>query len=92
MPDITFSITDTQKKALDTVISGGVAGIGTWAENFTSVRAAKAQTLIVNELVKHCNDNGIALGVGVTAQVDQAYSIGVAHTAGRVIAPLDNLG
>ncbi len=92
MPDITFSITDTQKKALDTVISGGVSGIGTWAENFTSVRAIKAQNIIVNNLVKHCNDNGIALGVGVTAQIDQAYRIGIAHTAGRDIAPLDNLG
>ena len=92
MPDITFSITDTQKKALDTVISGGVAGIGTWAENFTSVRATKAQNTIIDDLVKHCNNNGIALGVGVTAQVDQAYSIGIAHTAGRVIAPLDTLG
>ena len=92
MPDITFSITDTQKKALDTVISGGVAGIGTWAENFASVRAIKAQNLIVNNLVKHCNDNGIAIGVGITAQEDQAYSIGVAHTAGRSIAAFDNLG
>ena len=91
MPDITFSITDTQKKALDTVISGGVAGIGTWAENFTSVRAIKAQNIIVNNLVKHCNDNGIAIGVGITAQVEQAYNIGIAHTAGQNNVPTDSL-
>ena len=92
MPDITFTITDTQKKILDTVIAGGVAGIGTWAENFTSVRSKKEETKIVANLVKHCNDNGIAIGVGITAQVEQAYNIGIAHTAGIQIAPIDNLG
>ena len=92
MPDITFTITDTQKKILDTVISGGVAGIGTWAENFTSVRSEKEENKIVASLVKHCNNNGIAIGVGITAQVDQAYSIGIAHTAGIQIASIDNLG
>ena len=92
MPDITITITDTQKKILDTVISGGVAGIGTWAENFTSVRSKKEESKIIASLVKHCNDNGIAIGVGITAQVDQAYNIGIAHTAGIRIAPIDNLG
>jgi len=92
MPDITFTITDTQKKILDTVISGGVAGIGTWAENFTSVRSEKEENKIVASLVKHCNNNGIAIGVGITAQVEQAYSIGIAHTAGIQIASIDNLG
>ena len=29
----------------------------------------------------HCNANSIAIGVGVTAQVDQAYSLGVVKTA-----------
>ena len=91
MPDITFSITDTQKKILDTVIPGGVAGIGTWAENFTSVRSKKAEKGIIDSLVKHCNDNGIAIGVGITAQVEQAYNVGVAHTAGQNNAPTDSL-
>ena len=92
MPDITFTITDTQKKILDTVIPNGVAGIGTWVENFTSVRSKKEESKIIASLVKHCNDNGIAIGVGITAQVDQAYNIGIAHTAGIRIAPIDNLG
>ena len=51
MPDITFTITDAQKKILDTVIAGGVAGIGTWAENFTSVRSKKEESKIVASLV-----------------------------------------
>ena len=92
MPDITFTITDTQKKILDTVISGGVAGIGTWAENFTSVRTKKEENKIVASLVKHCNDNGIAIAVGISSQIDQAFRIGIAHTAGTQIAPIDNLG
>lgn len=82
MPDISFSITDTQKKALDTVISGGVAGIGTWADNSVTVRATKAQNVIIQNLLKHCNDNNIALATGADAQVDQAYALGIAHTAG----------
>ena len=92
MPDITFTITDTQKKILDTVIAGGVSGIGTWAENFTSVRTKKEENKIVASLVKHCNDNGIAIAVGISSQIDQAYSIGIAHTAGTQTAPIDNLG
>ena len=91
MPDITFTITDTQKKILDTVIAGGVAGIGTWAENFASVRSRKEENTIISALVKHCNDNGIAIGVGITAQVEQAYNVGVAHTAGQNNAPTDSL-
>lgn len=82
MPDITFSITDLQKKSLDSVISGGVAGIGTWTDNFVSVRATKAQNAIVQNLLKHCNDNNIAIATGVEAQVDQAFTIGIAHTVG----------
>ena len=31
--------------------------------------------------MKHCNENGIAIGVGVTAQIDQAFSLGVVKTA-----------
>ena len=92
MPDITFTITDTQKKILDTVIPNGVAGIGTWAENFTSVRSKKEESKIVASLVKHCNDNGIAIAVGISSQIDQAFRIGIAHTAGTQIAPIDNLG
>tara|TARA_R100000234_G_scaffold111628_3_gene84737 strand:+ start:310 stop:585 length:276 start_codon:yes stop_codon:yes gene_type:complete len=91
MPDITFTITDTQKKILDTVIAGGVAGIGTWAENFASVRSRKEENTIISALVKHCNDNGIAIGVGITAQVEQAYNVGIAHTAGQNNAPTDSL-
>tara|TARA_B100000287_G_scaffold239072_1_gene224834 strand:- start:128 stop:385 length:258 start_codon:yes stop_codon:yes gene_type:complete len=77
MPDITITITDNEKKCLDTVM----VGIGTWALNSVQNRAHHAEEKILTELYAHCNKNGIPIGVGVTAQIDQAYAIGVAHTA-----------
>ena len=77
MPDFTISITDNEKKCLDTVM----VGIGTWAANGLQNRAHHAQEKILDNLYKHCNANDIAIGVGVTAQIDQAFAIGIAHTA-----------
>ena len=62
MPDYTISITDNEKKCLDTVM----VGIGTWAANLLENRAHHAQEKILSDLYKHCNENGIAIGVGVT--------------------------
>ena len=36
---------------------------------------------IVSINVAHCNANGIAIGVGITAQVEQAYNLGIVTTA-----------
>ena len=77
MPDITFSITDTEEKALNYVC----VGIATYTDNFITNRARKAIEEIVALNTAHCNANEIAIGVGVTAQVDQAYSLGVIKTA-----------
>jgi len=84
MPNITVTITDTEEKCLNTVM----VGIGTWADNFVTNRARIAKEDIISKLVKHCNSNSIALAVGEDAQVTQAYTIGVAHTAtGSAPAP-----
>ena len=80
MPNITVTITDTEEKCLNTVM----VGIGTWSENFVKVRAGKAKDAIIEKLVKHCNENSIALAVGEDAQITQAYAVGVAHTASDV--------
>ena len=77
MPDITFSITDTEEKALNYVC----VGIATYTDNFITNRARKAIDEIVALNTAHCNANNIAIGVGVTAQVDQAYSLGIIKTA-----------
>ena len=58
-----------------------MVGIGTWTDNFVKNRARIVQDEILSDLLKHCNDNNIAIATGVDAQIDQAYAVGVAHTA-----------
>ena len=77
MPNITISITDTEEKALNHIC----VGIATYTDNFIKNRARKAIDEIVALNMAHCNKNGIAIGVGVTAQIDQAYSLGIIKTA-----------
>ena len=77
MPNITISITDTEEKALNHIC----VGIATYADNFIKNRARKAIQEIVDLNIKYCNENDIAIGVGVTAQIDQAYSLGIIKTA-----------
>ncbi len=79
MPDITISITDTEEKALNYIC----VGISTYTENFIKQRARKAKEEIITKNFEHCNANGIALGIGVTAQIDQAFSLGVVKTANQ---------
>ena len=77
MTDYTVSITDHQKRCLDYVM----VGIGTWLNNAVEGRANDAQGQIVRLNADYCNENGIAIGVGVTAQIEQAYNLGVVTTA-----------
>lgn len=77
MADYTVSITDHQKRCLDYVM----VGIGTWLNNAAEGRANDAEAQIVRLNANYCNENGIAIGVGVTAQIEQAYNLGVVTTA-----------
>ena len=65
----TITLTDTEKKCMDSVTTD----IQAWIENSVKNRARKAQNVIVSGNTNYCNQKGIAIGVGVTAQVDQAY-------------------
>ena len=85
MPNITISITDTEEKALNYIC----VGIATYTDNFITNRARKAIEEIVDLNIKYCNENDIAIGVGVTAQIDQAYSLGIIKTAEQ--RNIDNL-
>ena len=78
MPDITITITDDEKLCLDNVM----VGIGTWAHNAVTNRARKAKTELLNKLYAHCNQNGITIATGESAQIRQAYAVGIASTAG----------
>ena len=77
MPDITVSITDTEEKALNYLC----VGITTFTQHFIKNCARKTIDEIVAKNIEYCNANDIAIDVGVTAQVDQAYSLGVIKTA-----------
>tara|TARA_B100000287_G_scaffold371130_1_gene368990 strand:- start:44 stop:304 length:261 start_codon:yes stop_codon:yes gene_type:complete len=83
MPEIKFNITTTEEKCLNTVM----VGIGTWADNVVTNRARIARDEICTKLMAHCNANNIAIATGVDAQIDQAYAVGVAHTASDAADP-----
>ena len=74
MPDITISITDTEQKALETVM----VDIQEWTDNAVTNRARIAKDEIISQLVAHCNANSIAIATGEDAQVTQAYDLGIA--------------
>ncbi len=73
MPDITISITETEQKALETVM----IDIQEWTDNAVTNRARIAKDEIISQLVAHCNANSIAIATGEEAQVTQAYDLGL---------------
>jgi hypothetical protein len=77
MTDYTVSLTATQIKSLEYV----GADPQEWIENAITNRARKATDEIIALLVKHCNASGIAIAVGIDAQVTQAFDLGVVQTA-----------
>ena len=77
MPEIKINITDTEEKCLNTIM----VGIGTWSDNVVTNRSRIVQDEILTDLLKHCNENSIAMATGVDAQITQAYAVGVANTA-----------
>tara|TARA_B100001057_G_C22408265_1_gene778625 strand:+ start:223 stop:492 length:270 start_codon:yes stop_codon:yes gene_type:complete len=85
MTDITISITDTEKKALEYAM----VDISDWTDNAVTNRARIAKDEIIRQLVAHCNANGIAIATGEDAQVTQAYDLGVVKTAVQQNADAD---
>ncbi len=58
-----------------------IVGIQTWIDNAVAAQIQLSQQEIVKINMEHCNANGISIGVGVTAQVEQAYTLGIVTTA-----------
>ena len=73
----TVTVTDTEDIALQTVC----ADVTEWINHVASHNAKVAIDDIVDKNTKHCNTNGIAIGVGVTAQVNQALNLGITTTS-----------
>ena len=78
MPDITITITDDEKLCLDNVM----VGIGTWAHNAVTNRAYKAKKELLSQLYAYCNQNSITIATGESEKIRQAYTVGIASTAG----------
>ena len=75
--DYTITITETEKKAMETIC----VDVDGWITNAAQNRARIAIEEIVALLVAHCNENSIALEVGQDNQVAQAYTLGVVSKA-----------
>ena len=75
--DYTITITETQKKAMETVM----VDVDEWITNAAHNRARLAIQEIVSLNTAHCNANNIAIATGEDAQVAQAYSLGVVSKA-----------
>ena len=80
----TITLTDTEKKCMDTVTDD----IDGWISNDLKNRARKAKDIIINNNTRYCNENNIAIAVGVDAQVEQAYTLGLAKTVAQQL--IDN--
>jgi len=77
MPDIKVTVTDTQVKCLEYV----AYSVQDWCDNAVHNRARVAQEEIIEILVAHCNEKGIAIATGADAQVTQAYDLKLIDTA-----------
>lgn len=85
MPNYTITITDLEKKCLDTMTSD----VDSWITGITTNRALVAAKEISKLNVRYCNANSIGIATGRDAQVLQAFSLGVVKTAAERNAEAD---
>ena len=77
MAEYKVTTSDHDERCLDY----GMVGVQTWIDNAVATQIRINQQEIIKLNMEHCNANGITIGVGVTAQVEQAYNLGVVTTA-----------
>ena len=77
MADYTITLTDTEKTAMEYIVTD----VDEWITNASQNRARIAIEEIIQLNTAHCNANSIAIAVGVDAQVAQALSLGVIDKA-----------
>tara|TARA_Y100000004_G_scaffold83362_1_gene93637 strand:- start:3500 stop:3778 length:279 start_codon:yes stop_codon:yes gene_type:complete len=73
MADYTITLTETEKLGMEYI----AADVDEWITNSAINRARIAVEEIIQLNTAYCNANGIAIAVGVDAQVQQAYDLGV---------------
>ena len=69
--DYTITLSDMEKKAIETIASD----VDEWITNAAQNRARIAKEDIIAKLIAHCNENNISIATGEAAQVDQAYTL-----------------
>ena len=77
MATYTITTSDHDEKCLNY----GIVGIQTWIDNAVRNQIEISQREIITKNTEYCNNNSVAIGVGVTAQVTQAYTLNVVKTA-----------
>ena len=77
MATYTITTSDHDERCLNY----GIVGIQTWIDNAVRNQIEISQREIIAKNTEHCNANSIAIGVGVTSQVTQAYTLNVVKTA-----------
>ena len=68
-----ITTTEAEKIAMEYI----AADVKEWIENATKARAFIAMKEIQSKLVDHCNNNEIALAIGLDAQISQAKELGI---------------
>ena len=77
MATYTVTTSEHDERCLDY----GMVGIQTWIDNAVATQIRISQQEIIKINMEYCNENGITIGIGVTAQVEQAYNLGIVTTA-----------
>tara|TARA_B100000424_G_scaffold244375_1_gene214610 strand:- start:55 stop:312 length:258 start_codon:yes stop_codon:yes gene_type:complete len=76
MPNYTVTVTDAQ----DLALNSQMVGVGTYINTVIESQIVFAQKAIQADLLEYCNTNNVSMAVGVDAQVQQAFAVGIAHT------------
>lgn len=76
MPSYTVTVTDVQ----DLALNSQMVGVGTYINTVIESQIVFAQKAIQSDLLEYCNANNVAMAVGIDAQVQQAFDVGIAHT------------
>ena len=74
---ITTEVTDSQYRCLEYI----TIDPADFVENAATFRAHLAKQEILPLLVAYCNEKNISLATGESAQIEQAYTLGVIKTA-----------
>lgn len=77
MANITLTIEAHKLKALESEFPDVTA----FFQNFVEHRYMLREKEILNKLIEHCNENDVTIATGVSAQIDQAYTLKIISKA-----------